>query len=98
MLIPVSQKITLGLVSVIVAEQEGFFTVVAIRKYDHAAWVFFSTTAAKGNTVRMIEKECLYAVRKMMTSEDQPIQLVNDRHFDPTGLTIFVAILIAGAV
>ncbi|EHC41444.1 hypothetical protein LTSEALA_1698 [Salmonella enterica subsp. enterica serovar Alachua str. R6-377] len=98
MLTAISQKITPGLVSVIVAEQEGFCTVVAIGKYDHTAWILFSTAATKGDTVRMIEKECLYTVRKTLTSEDQPIQLVNHRHVDPTGLAIFAAIFIAGAV
>lgn len=83
MLTAVSQKITPGLVSVIVAEQEGFFTVVAIGKYDHTAWILFSTAATKGDTVGMIEKECLYTVRKTLTSEDQPITGMSTRQVSP---------------
>ncbi len=45
-----------GLVGVIVAEQEGFFTVVAIGKYNHTARILFSTAPTKGDTVGMIER------------------------------------------
>ena len=55
-LLPVPQKITPGFIAVILSQMNGFFAIIPVRHDHHAAGIFVSATAAKGNAVRMVEK------------------------------------------
>ncbi len=50
------QKITPGFIAVILSQMNGFFAIIPVRHDHHAAGIFVGATAAKGNAVRMVEK------------------------------------------
>ena len=69
-LLPVPQKITPGFIAVILSQINGFFAIIPVRHDHHAAGIFVSATAAKGNAVRMVEILCLYTVGETLTGEN----------------------------